>query len=199
MSSYDHHTLAPGLNMLWPTPVLLHKLPAGATDDIATEFMMTDKLDLHAGEKTGADRMANPTPTIAKFRDEHIVPSFEKYMNEVFNDTLTNYELRMKGWLTGSGINYGMPPHGHSGSQLTAVFYVLAEEDHAGGEIGLIDPRGNACRGYEGVMREQFFNYQHLPKTGDVLIMPSFLYHYVVIYHARLRLAFPVDLFLQKY
>jgi len=199
MSTYDYKALEPGLNQLWPTPVMLHKLQAGSTDAVAIEVMTTMDLDAPAGEKMGNNILRNPGPALAAFRDEVIVPTFEMYLNEAYGDSISNYgSYKMQAWLTGTGLNYGMPPHEHSGSQVTAVFYILAEEEKAGGEIGLMDPRNNACRGYGGKMRDQFKNHQHLPKTGDVLIMPSFLYHYVVIYKSKLRLAIPVDLFLMS-
>jgi hypothetical protein len=34
------------------------------------------------------------------------------------------------------------------------------------------------------------------PKTGDIVVFPSYLYHHVQTYNSNIRLALPVDLFL---
>ena len=38
---------------------------------------------------------------------------------------------------------------------------------------------------------------EFLPQTGDVIIMPGFVYHAVRNYTSSLRLALPVDLFIE--
>jgi hypothetical protein len=89
-----------------------------------------------------------------------------------------------------------MPLHNHSGSYLSAVFYLLCEENDKGGEIVLQDPRFNANRGYKEEYNNWFNNEIMTPKTGQFIIFPSFLYHTVKTFYGKIRLAMPVDLIL---
>ena len=90
-----------------------------------------------------------------------------------------------------------MPKHNHSGSHLSAVFYLLCEEKN-GGNIVLHDPRTNANRGYIDEFQSMFEKIKFTPSSGDVLIFPSFLYHNVETFNGKMRLAMPVDLTIHK-
>ena len=91
-----------------------------------------------------------------------------------------------------------MPKHNHSGSHLSAVFYLLCEEKN-GGNIVLHDPRTNANRGYVDDFQSMFDKVRFTPSSGDVLIFPSFLYHNVETFNGKMRLAMPVDLTIYKW
>ena len=72
----------------------------------------------------------------------------------------------------------------------------LAEENDSGGEIRFHDPRHNANRGYDENFKHHFEDKVILPKTDDVVIFPSFLYHSVSPFYSGLRIALPLDIML---
>jgi uncharacterized protein (TIGR02466 family) len=104
----------------------------------------------------------------------------------------------MKGWITGSVNGYNMTHHNHSGSHISGVVYLQAEE---GGDIILSDPRINANRGYPSEFAEmmQFQQITIKPTTGMILLFPSFVYHEVPTYKGRSRrIALPIDFFFKE-
>jgi hypothetical protein len=103
---------------------------------------------------------------------------------------------KIHGWLAGSGTNYSMPYHNHRNAQLSAVFYLLCDDQRDGGTIYFTDPRQNANRAYDKEFFPWFADLKLTPKSGDAVVFPSFLYHYVTTYQGFMRLAMPVDLFL---
>ena len=84
-----------------------------------------------------------------------------------------------RAWLCGSGPNYTMRSHNHANSVVSFVFYFQAEE---GGDLILHDPRTNANRGYRAEFQEAFGlkDIEWTPKSGDIVMFPSFLYHSVL-------------------
>lgn len=125
--------------------------------------------------------------------------AFDEYLQEAIGKSISDYGgYLMKAWITGHGDGYAMAIHNHFGSQLSACFYVLAEEQNEGGALTLIDPRGNANRGYDPWWKHQFDEKVIIPETGDVVIFPSFLYHAVQPYYSKWRICVPVDLYLNR-
>jgi hypothetical protein len=102
----------------------------------------------------------------------------------------------MKGWLAGTGNDYSLNYHNHRGAQISAVFYLLCEDHNKGGNIAFTDPRQNANRGYDENFTPWFNDEILKVKSGDIVVFPSFLYHFVSTYRGSMRLAMPVDLFL---
>ena len=124
---------------------------------------------------------------------------FDSYLLETTGKRISEYDTHeMKGWITGHGKDYSMTIHNHSGAHLSAVFYVMAEDLLAGGDIVFSDPRSNANRGYDDWFESMFNKIRHTPKTGDFLIFPSFTYHHVNPYYSSLRICIPVDLYLYR-
>jgi len=123
---------------------------------------------------------------------------YAEFFKEALEMDLNDFEYDFKSWLTGSTNGYNMDIHNHSGAQFAAVFYLLAEEQDQGGELVIHDPRVNANRGYDSNKFKHFFSpIEHTPSTGDVLIMPGYVYHSVRPYHSSLRIAVPVDIFIK--
>jgi len=90
-----------------------------------------------------------------------------------------------------------MQSHNHSGSPFISVFYIYADDEKdVGGELILNDPRTNANRGYSEDFQKIFQSIKHKPITGDVLVFPGYVYHAVNPFMSNLRVAIPVDLFL---
>jgi hypothetical protein len=122
---------------------------------------------------------------------------YAEFFKEALEMDLNDFEYDFKSWLTGSTNGYNMDIHNHSGAQFAAVFYLLAEEQDQGGELVIHDPRVNANRGFHTKFKHFFNPIEHTPSTGDVLIMPGYVYHSVRPYHSSLRMAVPVDIFIK--
>lgn len=136
--------------------------------------------------------------TMQKFK-ANVYQCFESYLLETIGKKISDYNsYEMKGWITGHGKDYSMTIHNHSGAHLSGVFYVVAEDTRAGGDIVFSDPRSNANRGYDEWFDPMFARKHHTPETGDYMIFPSFTYHHVNPYHSSLRVCIPVDLYLYR-
>lgn len=119
---------------------------------------------------------------------------FDNYLKEVLDISLFDYKggYRLDSWIN-RYENSDMEYHTHSGSQLSAVFYPIVEGD--GGDITFYDPRSFASRGYDLNFRKLHSNFVFKPKSGDLVIFPSFLYHSVKVSRG-FKISIPVDLFL---
>ena len=145
------------------------------------------------------DILADGSAIIQEFKREIVKPMFDTYLKQVIGVGLDNFkEYWFRSWLAGTSSGYKIDPHNHSGASLSAVFYLLCEEMDSRGELVLMDPRTNANRGYTTSFLPLFASESVLPTTGDVLIFPSFVYHYSIMFEGKLRLAMPVDLFLNE-
>lgn len=185
-----------GFNHLWTTIIL---------KDVILDKKLLDDITNYTLIKYGQDNKVSADITnlnlfddkyYDKFKNTVVLPSFQKYLTENVGTDLSNKKYKLRAWLTGYGVSYSMPKHNHSGSHLSAVFYLLSEDNHLGGSLVINDPRFNANRGYTPDFKKWFEKIIFQPKTGDILIFPSFTYHSVDTYYGKLRLAMPVDLIL---
>ena len=187
-----------GLHMLWSTPLLYDRVGNEDVSERAcqhifqhynittppSDFGVLNILD------DGSDAMNN-------FRNKVVLPAFDTYLWNVLGKGLDHWKgFKVHGWLAGHSGEYNLALHNHRGSQISAVFYLLAEEQHAGGNIVFTDPRQNSNRGYDATFIPMFEPTSITPQSGDYVIFPSFLYHYVTTYQSNIRIAMPVDLFL---
>jgi hypothetical protein len=187
-----------GFNSLWPTVIL--------QDEIADKLLLEEVTNytilkynqnntvsaVMKGENLFDDSFYD------KFKDEIVLPAFQKYLQKTSTVDLKKCKYDLRAWLTGYGVSYSMPKHNHSGSHLSAVFYLLSEDKQLGGSLVINDPRFNANRAYTPEFKKWFDKEIFLPKTGDILIFPSFVYHSVDTYYGKLRLAMPVDLIIES-
>lgn len=180
---------------LWPTTVAKSKFDTdGMVDYILTHY---DINNLHS-ETSGFNMFDNDHEQMEKFR-KICYENFNQYLLSTIGKEISDWgNYTMKSWLTGHGNDYSMTIHNHSGAHLSAVYYVLAEEKNAGGDIVFTDPRSNANRGYDENFEPMFEQFKHVPETGDFMIFPSFTYHHVNPYLSNLRMCIPVDLFLHR-
>jgi hypothetical protein len=189
-----------GYNDLWPTKVYVGNMENKDLVEELIQDLLVMPYDEIVGEGQKNNILNLEIPVIQNFKNKVIIPSFEKYLNDVCNCSLQEYsDFKLKGWITSYKKDYEVYLHNHSGSEFSAVFYLMAEEETSGGEIVFIDPRHNANRGYDLNLKKSFVPISHLPKTGQLLIFPSFLYHWVNSYSSQMRIAMPVDIFLGPY
>lgn len=160
-----------GLNKLWPTDLLLDTFEV--TEDLINETIQ------------------NVTTSIEKLS----VKYFDKYLLETLGHDLSFYsDYKLLSWVNRYSTEESMEYHTHSGSWLSAIFYL---ECSSGGELVLHDPRNFASRGYDLSFRKLFDTKVYNPVAGQVVVFPSFLYH-TVRPTIGFKLSVPVDLFLFK-
>jgi uncharacterized protein (TIGR02466 family) len=112
-------------------------------------------------------------------------------------------EWRVNGWANINHKGDANVIHCHPGAFWSAVYYVQVEEEGStptGGNLELFDPRGIMPIMYCPVLRMGIKGYVsagtselHKPKTGQMVIFPSWLSHAVTPYSgdgARISLAF---------
>ena len=178
----------------WPTPIMFDSIEDNKLLDKTTEYILSSYND-----KTNANVLHEnilDDKQLTDFKKKVIIPAFDKFYKQEFGFSVKDKKFHLRGWITGYGVSYAMPKHNHSGSHLSAIFYLLAEEKDKGGRLILSDPRFNANRGYKDEYLKWFETETKIPATGDIILFPSFLYHNVETFYGKLRLAMPVDLIL---
>jgi len=188
-----------GLNYSWPTPILKDTIADKSILDNVVNHILSNynsedlKISLSIKDQNLFDDKQFDT-----FKEKIVIPSFQKYIElQNFNINLSQKEFHLKAWITGNKSSYFVPKHNHSGAHLCAVFYLLCEEQNQGGALAIHDPRHNANRGYTSEFNEWFKAIRFFPKSGDIVVFPSFAYHSVETFFGKMRLAVPVDLFLK--
>lgn len=177
-----------GLNNLWATPI--YKSHIEYSDEIISYILSTHTNPSFSKSLNIIGKNIFDDVNLKSFKETHIIPKFHEYCKPYFD--LYDKDFDIKGWLGGYSAGYSMPKHNHSGSQISGIFYLLV--DDKGGDLILHDPRTNANRGYKDELLSMFKSITFKPKTNDVIIFPSFLYHNVEMYKGSIRLALPVDL-----
>lgn len=186
-----------GINDLWPTKVLLGTISNRELVDQAAQTIMSSyNLSTPPSDFQGSD-ILNDCEGLKEFRDLIIIPTFTNYLQEVYNLDIKTLDFKLSSWISGAYSSYMMPVHNHSGACLSSVFYLCCEEEDSGGSISFVDPRSNANRGYISEFKSIFEPETIQPKTGEYLIFPSFLYHHVLPFNGKLRLAMPVDFYVE--
>ena len=185
------------LNKLWSTPVLQSKMDDGIKDALIQKLLVDYDIFNPPGDINKINLLEDKCKEIQDFKKTQVVPVFDEFLKLSLDKSLNDWKgYSLNGWLAGSGNDYSMRLHNHSGSQLSAVFYLMCEDLDHGGHITFTDPRHNANRGYDESFNEWFTPLIITPKSGDILVFPSYLYHQVSTYKSNLRLAIPVDIFL---
>ena len=188
-----------GLNHYWSTDILKDTIKDINLLNKTTEYLIANCSDANKQSDQSIVLNLFDDKNLDDFKNKIVLPSFNNYLNSSLNFDISSCKYKLKACITGWGTGYSMAKHNHSGSQISAVFYLMAEEKTSGGALIMQDPRFNANRGYEKDRFKNWFSSLHFtPQTGDIIIFPSFVYHSVDIYYGKLRLAMPVDLFLYK-
>lgn len=185
-----------GYNSLWPTNVLLGEIDNNILDQTCQTIFSGVNLQRPPSDFQNFDILEDGPDELKKFRDLVVWPAFYQYLKD-HQIELTDFpDRKIRSWIAGAYNGYMIPAHNHSGASLSAVFYLLCEDQDSGGELVLLDSRTNANRGYKDQFKNWFENKLYLPKSGEYLIFPSYVYHHTLPFTGSLRLAIPVDLFL---
>ena len=178
----------------WRTIIRREQLNEVDHDAVITESLMrvtnrnADAFDLDENTVT-----AEAFPQIECVVQEAILPRMIDYLSDVWQ--LEHPQWSHNAWVRVTTGGEGMKLHGHTGCQLSAIYYPMAND---GGQINLVDPRGCADRGYPTVVRSRHFNlFSESPSEGLLLIFPSYLSHYVDGHDKSMRVSIPVDLYIQ--
>lgn len=184
-----------GVNNCWSTPIYKTQMSTEQCNSLLQEIMTSKQAMNNQGEKVDVC-LINQIPLLK----EIAIEKYNDFFREAFDMELKDLKYWFRSWLTGSDSGYTMDIHNHSGAQFAAVFYIMSEDENSGGELVAYDPRVNANRGYaiNDKLSEMFKPIEFTPKTGDVIIMPGFVYHSVKRYNANFRIAAPVDIFIQQ-
>lgn len=182
---------------LWSTPFLI----THSNDEVRERFVnyLLQEYDTFnpPTDLNKINILHDQSPEVQDFVSKVIKPSFEQFLNDSLGLSFSDWKgYKLNGWITGSGRSYSLQHHNHAGSQVSAVFYLLTDTVDDGGAITFTDPRQNANRGYDSKFSTWFNPLKIQPKGGDIVVFPSYLYHFVETYQSNLRLALPVDLFL---
>lgn len=177
-----------GLNNAWTTPIYKTSIDLDTCKELSFDILTKENIGIP--QPDWDTNLIECIPLLKKVATE----KFSDFFTDVYDLDLSEFKFKLNAWLTGSRYGYNMSTHNHSGSHFVSIIYVMAEESNSGGEIILQDPRANANRGYLNPFIKDFSPIEFVPKTGDMLIFPSYVYHSVNIYRSKLRLAIPVDI-----
>lgn len=184
------------ISNLWSTPFLRSAWSGSMREDLVNHILQTYPLDRPPSDFGDYSILDDGSEAMTNFRDKIVIPSFNNFLRNTLNKEIEDWgAYKIKGWLTGTGKDYSLNHHNHSGAQVSSVFYLMCEEAR-GGLISFTDPRQNSNRGYDTNFSSWFQSLQIEPKSGDIVVFPSFLYHNVSSYQGNIRLAIPVDLYL---
>ena len=168
-------------------------------DDFINHILYNFDVKLPPSDFGKNNILGEETEAVQTFKNCVVLPAFDAFLNESLNKSIKDWaSYKIHSWITGTGRDYSINYHNHRGSQISAVFYLLCEEISSGGLITFTDPRQNSNRGYDERFEPWFDHFSIMPKSGDIVVFPSFLYHFVSSYQGNIRLAMPVDLFLHN-
>lgn len=182
---------------LWSTPFLQTKMGNDICDRMVQTLLQEYDLSNAPSDFGSINILDNPHEVIQEFKNIIVYPAFNTFLNTTLNKNIDDWRgHKTHGWIAGHGNGYSLTHHNHRGSQLSAVFYMMCDSNDKGGQIVFTDPRQNANRGYDTPFQEWFKPLEIIPQSGDMVVFPSYLYHYVTTYQSNIRIALPVDLFL---
>lgn len=171
-------------------------------EDISDRMVQTilQEYDLFnaPGDFGSVNILDNPHEVIQEFKNTVVYPAFNTFLRHTLDKSIEEdwRGHKVHGWIAGHGNGYSLNHHNHRGSQLSAVFYLMCDAQDKGGQIVFTDPRQNANRGYDTTFQTWFKPLEITPTNGDIVVFPSYLYHFVTTYQSNIRIALPVDLFL---
>lgn len=182
---------------LFPTEVMFGSLPDEVVAPVAVELLSNLNFS-YGGDISDFSLLSDnyDLPVLKNFFKQYGVEKFKEYIKKVFDQDLDTNECTFKAWSSSGASKYSLGFHNHSGAQFSAVFYLMVEDaEKYGGKFYFHDPRFNANRGMVDDYKFKHNDIAVLPKTGDFIIFPSYLYHSITTFHGNIRLILPVDMF----
>ena len=175
----------------WRTQILHYNL----ADTVDLNRILTELIglgDLKDKEIT-TQNFCTPelTPSLYNAIEQGIFPKIREYAQQCWNFDIDKKGFDWYTWLVyNNGNEDGIAWHYHPNSHIATVFYPQVST----GDLIFTDPRGFAGRGYPDEIANKDFGKQRFRlKSGDVVIFPSYLPHYVEGLH-NLRFAIPTDI-----
>lgn len=113
---------------------------------------------------------------IRVLRDEVVLPAVKRYMERVFGEQAQGIKTRMAAWANILSAGDWQAPHMHpaTGNLASGVYYVhVPEKPKPQGCIEFLNPHPVSRHHGVGLTRRLY------PKTGDLLLFPSYYIHYV--------------------
>ena len=123
---------------------------------------------------------------------EYVRQYVDQYIKQVFD--LDDLDYYVKTFLVTNEIHTRTTLHNHQGAFISGVVYINVDEDS--GALIMHDPRFNACRSQPPEITKMFQPVEILPKSGDIIIFPSFVYHETHISKSSVpRILIPFDVY----
>ena len=188
--------MKPGINNLWSSSILIDKI---TDSDLLVRFSqeMISTIDIRnpPSDSANYDIIKEFGAIGSEFKKKIIDPAFNSYLQQSYNKSLSDFnDYDYRTWTKSAVNGYKIECHNHPPAIASGIFYLCFEEKTSGGEIVFLDPRDWPTHSIEYDRREIEF----LPKTGDIIIFPSFMYHYTRVFTGVIRLMLSVDLIKQE-
>ncbi len=177
-----------GFRRLWPTLMLDRELPGHEqANEVLSEFILD--LDAKRGDMTtdylGGNILTQKHPAIEWLRE-----CINKTVIDYFAHLGMDYELKwsLQGWANINRLGDYHDTHNHPHSYLSGTYYVSNPDtppsagrrnDLRPGCITFYDPRGAV--NMAAIKGDPYIEPEHTvrPKSGQILLWPSFLHHFV--------------------
>lgn len=102
-----------------------------------------------------------------------------------------DFIFELTGWAVVNRAGDYNVPHNHTPNLISGAFYIHVPEEMRGGEIVFLDPRLNLNASVSRTLHERGQlppwnkpSLAHAPVTGDLLLFPAWLMHYVNAFSA---------------
>lgn len=179
----------------WPTHILTGALSQRElVDETVSHILQEYNLEQPPGDINSENIFDDPK--LKPFKEQIVEPAFDEWLKNVGKSIYDYPNRSMRAWITGTGYDYTIMTHNHSGAHLSAVFYLFNDSPGRGGELVLFDPRANANRAYKSDWNDYFGPMKIRTPSYTFAVFPSFVYHQTTPFKGKLRLAIPVDLFI---
>lgn len=116
---------------------------------------------------------------------EAVVQAILAYAGEALGLT-GEFVFELTGWAVVNRAGDYNVPHNHNPNLISGAFYIRVPEAMQAGEIVFLDPRTNLNASVSRTLHERGqlppwnrTSIAHAPATGDLLLFPSWLLHYV--------------------
>lgn len=113
-------------------------------------------------------------PLLTQTFKEFVIPEVIDFVKRSYEYDSREEDYIVRFWAMNYSRSVSTPPHSHRNDFMVAILYLTDTKT----PLYLMDPRGSACRGMpEEIFVKYFENYKFLPKPGDLIIFPSYIYH----------------------